>query len=69
MKPRPTHVIGNDYDDPPKIAVKADEGTHFLYFAFTHDLQDSGIADQKPLSSPSGPISINRSTGSWVHLV
>ena len=44
-----THVIGNDYDDPPKIAVRADEGTHFLYFAFTHDLGDSGIAGQEPL--------------------
>jgi len=24
-------VIGGDYGDPPKIAVAADEGTHFLY--------------------------------------
>ncbi len=30
------HIIGGDYDDPPKIAVKADEGTHFLYLAFRH---------------------------------
>jgi hypothetical protein len=27
-------VIGSDYGDPPKIAVRADEGTHFLYLAF-----------------------------------
>jgi hypothetical protein len=27
-------VIGEDYGDPPNIAVRADEGTHFLYFAF-----------------------------------
>jgi hypothetical protein len=30
------HVTGHDYGDPPKIAVKADEGTHFLYLAFSH---------------------------------
>jgi len=30
------HIIGSDYDDPPKIAVQADEGTHFLYLAFRH---------------------------------
>ena len=29
------HIVGGDYDDPPKIAVKADEGTHFLYLAFS----------------------------------
>lgn len=35
-------VVGEkNYEDPPKIAVKADEGTHFLYFAFSHDLDDS----------------------------
>jgi hypothetical protein len=28
------HIIGGDYDDPPKIAIVADEGTHFLYLAF-----------------------------------
>jgi hypothetical protein len=27
-------VIGKDYNDPPNIAVRGDEGTHFLYFAF-----------------------------------
>jgi hypothetical protein len=27
-------VLGKDYGDPPNIAVRADEGTHFLYFAF-----------------------------------
>jgi len=27
-------VVGQDYSDPPKIAVEADEGTHFLYLAF-----------------------------------
>jgi hypothetical protein len=27
-------VIGGDYGDPPHIAVRADEGTHFLYLAF-----------------------------------
>ena len=27
-------VLGNDFGDPPYIAVKADEGTHFLYLAF-----------------------------------
>jgi hypothetical protein len=29
-------VVGDDYGDPPKIAVGADEGTHFLYLAFKH---------------------------------
>jgi hypothetical protein len=27
-------ILGDDYGDPPNIAVRADEGTHFLYFAF-----------------------------------
>jgi hypothetical protein len=36
------HVIGEDYDDPPKIAVKADEGTHFLYLAFSHSETEEG---------------------------
>jgi hypothetical protein len=27
-------VLGDDFGDPPYIAVKADEGTHFLYLAF-----------------------------------
>src|ERR1700680_528849 len=26
--------IGDDFSDPPKIAVAADDGTHFLYLAF-----------------------------------
>jgi hypothetical protein len=29
-------VVGDDYGDPPKMAVAADEGTHFLYLAFRH---------------------------------
>jgi hypothetical protein len=29
-------VVGDDYGDPPKIAVASDEGTHFLYLAFKH---------------------------------
>jgi len=31
------HVLGQDYDDPPKIAVKADEGTHFLYLFYRRE--------------------------------
>src|SRR6266403_5781716 len=27
-------ILGDDYGDPPNIAVRADEGTHFLYFGF-----------------------------------
>jgi hypothetical protein len=27
-------IVGDDYGDPPKIAVARDEGTHFLYLAF-----------------------------------
>jgi hypothetical protein len=27
-------IVGDDYGDPPKIAVATDEGTHFLYLAF-----------------------------------
>jgi len=27
-------VLGKDYGDPPNIAVRGDEGKHFLYFAF-----------------------------------
>jgi hypothetical protein len=30
-----TQVIRGDYGDPPKMAVRADEGTHFLYLAFS----------------------------------
>jgi hypothetical protein len=34
-------VLGNDgYADPPKIAVLADEGTHFLYFGFRYQPED-----------------------------
>jgi hypothetical protein len=41
------HIIGGDYDDPPKIAVKADEGTHYLYLAFGHfqELKKGGQGD------------------------
>src|SRR5262252_6403985 len=28
----------DDYGDPPKMAVRADEGTHFLYLAFSRGL-------------------------------
>ncbi len=31
-------VLGDDYGDPPNIAVRADEGKHFLYFAFKRSL-------------------------------
>jgi hypothetical protein len=44
------NVINTDYDDPPKIAVRADEGTHFLYFAFSHDLDEFGIVDKKSIN-------------------
>src|ERR1700751_1092878 len=27
-------VVRDDYGDPPKMAVAADDGTHFLYLAF-----------------------------------
>jgi hypothetical protein len=27
-------AVGDDYADPPKVAVQSDEGTHFLYLAF-----------------------------------
>ena len=40
------HPIGGDYDDPPKIAVEADEGTHFLYLAFKRDLKSGGAPVQ-----------------------
>ena len=42
------HLIGDDFDDPPKIAIQADEGTHFMYFAFSHAIQGEGVG-QKPL--------------------
>ena len=37
----------NDYADPPKIAINADEGTHFLYLAFSHGLEDKPIAGKE----------------------
>jgi hypothetical protein len=37
------------YADPPKIAIQADEGTHFLYFAFRHELEDKSIVWGKTL--------------------
>jgi hypothetical protein len=40
-------VIGDDYGDPPKIGVRADEGTHFLYLAFGN--KSSGYAIQTDL--------------------
>src|SRR5439155_16448791 len=33
-------IADNNYSDPPKVAVAADEGTHFLYLAFQHDPRD-----------------------------
>jgi hypothetical protein len=36
-------VIGNDYGDPPKIAVATDEGTHFLYLAFRRKVRGINI--------------------------
>lgn len=39
------HIIGGDYDDPPKIAVRADEGTHFLYLAFSDGVNFSVKTD------------------------
>ena len=30
-----TQLIKGEYGDPPKMAVRADEGTHFLYLAFS----------------------------------
>jgi hypothetical protein len=36
------HIIGDDYDDPPKIAIVADEGTHFLYLAFGRNREHKG---------------------------
>lgn len=35
-------AVGNDWDDPPKIAVEADEGTHFLYLAFQRVAKSGG---------------------------
>ncbi len=37
----------SSYEDPPRIAVKADEGTHFLYFAFRHELDQDAFTAQK----------------------
>jgi len=36
-------VIGGDYGDPPKIAVRADEGSHFLYMAFQRGNAQYGV--------------------------
>ena len=44
------HVIGTDYDDPPKIAIKADAGTHFLFFAFRQGLGEYGVTNPKSLN-------------------
>jgi hypothetical protein len=30
-------VVGEDFGDPPRLAVSSDEGTHFLYLAFAQD--------------------------------
>jgi hypothetical protein len=39
----------NGYADPPKIAIRADEGTHFLYFAFRYKPEDKPIVRGKTL--------------------
>jgi hypothetical protein len=36
-------VIHNDFGDPPKVAIAADEGTHYLYIAFQRDVNDKRI--------------------------
>src|SRR5205823_795863 len=28
-------LAATDYDDPPKVAIRSDEGTHFLYLGFS----------------------------------
>jgi hypothetical protein len=41
------HVIDQEaYDDPPRIAVKADEGTHFLYLAFKHEVEGKSATQE-----------------------
>lgn len=46
----PDQLFGSDgYADPPKIAIQADEGTHFLYFAFRYKPEDKPIAWGKTL--------------------
>ena len=37
-------VIRGDYGDPPRIAVRADEGTHFLYLAFQRNPKSAKYA-------------------------
>ena len=45
-----THIVGQeDYQDPPKVAINADEGTHFLYFAFGHNLKPHVLEGEKNL--------------------
>src|SRR5271169_1401386 len=40
-------VVGDkSYEDPPKIAIKADEGTHFLYFAFSHEFEGQVVKEE-----------------------
>ena len=36
-------VTRNDFGDPPKVAVAADDGTHYLYMAFQRDVNDASI--------------------------
>ena len=36
-------VTRNDFGDPPKVAVAADDGTHYLYMAFQRDVNDTSI--------------------------
>jgi hypothetical protein len=44
------HIIGGDYDDPPKIAIVADEGTHFLYLAFRRNRKHESGPRNKPVA-------------------
>ena len=44
----PDQLFDSDaYDDPPRIAIQADEGTHFLYFAFRYKPKDKQIDGKK----------------------
>lgn len=36
-------VTHNDFGDPPKVMVAADDGTHYLYMAFQRDVNDASI--------------------------
>lgn len=36
-------VTHNDFGDPPKVTVAADDGTHYLYMAFQRDVNDASI--------------------------